>query len=146
MANKRRKRIVVEKYFYDLGFNNNSTEAGQKVLLYQYPKLNPKIIDAELQDILCIGCRGQIAIEILEGDGARSSMNMKVVELKGDKMLTNEGIYQEPLSWNEFRSWVLANPEVMDEWFDYHYGTHARYQTKDDTDNDNDICWEGIVE
>ena len=71
-------------------------------------------------------------------------MKMKIQELKEDIILTKEGIYQEPLSWNEFRQWVLAHPEVMDHWFDMQYGPNARYL--DDNYNSDDICWEGIVE
>lgn len=133
------KRIISEKYFPDNGFRLE-----EKSLKYQYPKLRPKMIDKHSEEVLCVGCRGQLAIELLEGEGHRNSMKMKIQELKDDKILYEEGVYQEPLSWNEFRAWVLAHPEVMDQWFDMQYGPNARY--RDYNDNNDDICWEGIVE
>lgn len=133
------KRIIVEKYLPDNGFRVES-----RALKYQYPDLKPKMIDTHNEEVLCVGCRGQLAVELLEGEGHRNSMKMKIQELKDDKILYDEGYYQEILSWNDFRLWVLAHPEIMDEWFDIQYGINARY--RDDNDNTDDICWEGIVE
>lgn len=130
------KRIIAEKYL-----SSGSFKVGEKSLNYQYPNLDAKIIKTDMKKVVCVGFRGQMAIEILEGDGSRNSMKMKIQELKEDKILCEEGIYQEPLSWNEFRHWVLAHPEVMDQWFDIQYGPNARYQHQDD-----DICWQSIVE
>lgn len=116
-------------------------EVNQKALNYKYPNLNTKIIKNKKEEMLCVGMRGQLAIEIIDGDGPRNSMRMKIEEIKNDALLTEEGIYQEPLSWNEFRQWVLDNPQVLDDWYDIVYGISNRYQSQD-----NDIFWEGIIE
>ena len=130
------RRIVAEKYLLDTGIR-----VTEKTLNYQYPNLKPKMEYTNLQDMICIGGRGQLAIEMLEGDEPRNSMKMKIEEIKNDAVLEKEGIYQKPLSWNEFRMWVLAHPEVMDDWFDMQYGPLARYQNTND-----EICWEGGLE
>lgn len=129
---------MVEKLLPEAGFR-----VEERSLKYQYPNLKPKIIDTDYRDFLCVGCRGQLAIEVLDSDGPRNSMKMKIEEIKGDKMLADEGIYQEPLSWNEFRLWVLANPEILDDWFDHTYGLTARYQVRPEDDT---IEWQGEMD
>jgi len=133
---KKTKRIKIEKFFYG---NSDVVNVNNKSLEFMYGGLNPKILRKEDQEHMMIN--GALAIDIVDAEKHHMEMKEKIDALKYHREMTELGYYREPMSWNEFRQWVLSNPEVMEEWYEQELGPEGRYEEPDD-----DICWQKVEE
>lgn len=130
------KRIKIEKFFYG---DSNLVKINNKSLNFMYDGLNPKIIRKKVQEHMTIN--GALAIDIVDAEKHHMEMREKIEALKYHRQMTEYGYYHEPMSWNEFRQWVLDNPEVMEQWYEEEIGPDYAYDEPDD-----DICWQKVEE
>lgn len=128
-------RIVVENYLYG-GFGDLKID--EKSLKYMYKDYSPTIIETAAEELMVIN--GTLLIDVVDRDKSKHSMEEKILDIDHHREAVAQGYAHPPLSWNEFRAWVLANPHVMDEWHDLEYGAENRFQSSED---DDDICWQG---
>ena len=133
---KKTKRIKIEKFLYG---NSDVVNVNNKSLEYMYSGLDPKIIRKEDQEHMMIN--GGLAIDIVDAEKHHMEMKEKIEALKYHRQMTELGYYHEPMSWNEFRQWVLAHPEVMDMWAEQECGSRYIEEEPDD-----DICWQKVEE
>ena len=120
-------RIVVENYLYG-GFGELKVD--EKALKHMYRDYSPTMIKTSTEELPVIN--GTLLIDIVDRDKSKHSMQEKILEIDHHREAVAQGYAHPPLSWNEFRAWVLANPHVMEEWYDLEYGAENRYRSDND--------------
>jgi len=120
-------RIVVENYLYG-GFGDLKVD--EKALKHMYREYSPTMISTSAEELPVIN--GTLLIDIVDRDKSKHSMQEKILEIYHHREAVAQGYAHPPLSWNEFRAWVLANPHVMEEWYDLEYGAENRYRSDND--------------
>ena len=131
-------RLIVEKYLYG-GWSDLKVD--DKTLKHMYRDYKPQLIKESSEE--CMTINGTLLIDVVDREKSKHSMEEKILDIEHHREATEQGYAQEPLSWNEFRAWVLANPHVMDEWYDLEYGPNNRYQSITD---DDVVCWQKVEE
>lgn len=129
-------RIVVENYLYG-GFGELKVD--EKALKHMYRDYSPTMIKTSTEELPIIN--GALLIDIVDRDKSKHSMQEKILDIDHHREEVSQGYAHPPLSWNEFRAWVLANPHVMDEWYDLEYGAENRYRSLY-----GDMCWQKVEE